>query len=227
MKNRRIRLLSVALMLLLALLMTAGCSETRENLVYTPAGGAQRLEGPVTGALIPLVDVREQAKVYPKQVIMYTDYSGNVSYDINDRTVADVLNDALSRDLSDMGVKLVQTGVSGPLDRDSAAGIRSKIAASYPDVKVAFGGRIKEFMAKSVRKTLTTDVHVSAALQFYILDMQSGDVYWSDYKTEWNDVKASVDHNYMIEQLDQAIANLMKNVRDNQSMRDLLKKKAS
>jgi hypothetical protein len=216
-------------LLLLTLLVFAamGCSTTRNNLAYDPTAGSElKLGKQVTGALIPLSDEREQAKSYPKQVIVQTDYSGNVSYDINDRTVADVLNSAVSTELSMLGVKLIKVeGVEGPLDKKTVEGIRTKLASAYPEAKVGFGGVIKEFIATSKRNLIAHNVHVTAWLQFYVLDIETGDLLWSDYKTEWDDVAGAADHNYMIDQLDLAVVNLMqKSVRDNESMKDLLVK---
>jgi hypothetical protein len=213
--------------LILALILSTGCSAARNNLVYEPAGGSGlKLARPVTGALIPLADLRDQAKSYPKQVIVQTDMSGNVSYDINDRTVSEVLDGAAGAELTTLGVKLIKVeGIEGPLDKETAERIKTRLAAAYPDVKVAFGGKIKEFIATSKRNLITNNVHVAAWLQFYVLDVEKGSLLWSDYKTEWDDVKASADHNYMIEQLDLATVNLIqKSILDNESMKDLLVK---
>jgi len=216
--------------LALAAFMTTGCTAARENLVYSPiGGGGQKLDKPVKAALIPIADVREQTKAYPKQVIVQTDYSGNVSHDINDRTVDEVINGAVSSELRGLGLELVKVeGIEAQLDKDSSERIKARLTEAYPGVQVAFGGNIKDFMATSQRTLIANNIHVTASLQFYVLDVETGDLLWSDYKTEWDDVVASADHNYMIGQLNQAIVNLMqKSIRDNESMKALLMKVAN
>ena len=214
------------LALAVAALMMSACASQRMNLSYDASQGeVQQLPKPVTGAVIPLEDVRKDI-TYPKQVIKQTSYNGDVTYDINDKSVEDVMDDALVSELGRMGVKAVKTeGIQGPLDKETADRIRKRLAAEYPDVQVAFGGRITDFMASSTRTLVTDKVHVVAAIQFYVLDVKTGDLLWSDYKAEWDNTVASVNHDYMIKQLNEALTALMhKTIRDNTSLRDLLVK---
>lgn len=215
---------------LLVFFALAGCASERMNITYNAsAGDVEKLPKPVTAAIIPVVDARESTKVYPKQVIEHTSYRGDVTYDINDRTVEEVFTDALSADLARLGVKLVDVkGIDGPLDKETYSRIDKRLKAEYPGIQVAFGARVTDFMATAKNNLVTEKVHVTAAMQFYVLDVSTGELLWSDYKTEWDDTVASANHNYMIEQLDQALANLMqKSVRDNTSLRDLLIKISS
>lgn len=217
------------LALAVAALMMSACASQRMNLSYDASQGeVQQLPKTVTGAVIPLEDVRKDI-TYPKQVIKQTSYNGDVTYDINDKSVEDVMDDALVSELGRMGVKAVRTeGIQGPLDKDTADRIRKRLAAEYPDVQVAFGGRITDFMASSTRTLVTDKVHVVAAIQFYVLDVKTGDLLWSDYKAEWDNTVASVNHDYMIKQLNEALTALMhKTIRDNTSLRDLLVKISS
>ncbi len=214
------------LALAIAALMMSACASQRMNLSYDASQGeAQALPKPVTGAIIPLADVRKGI-TYPKEVIKQTSYNGEVTYDINDKSVEDVMDDALVAELGRIGVKAVKVeGIQGPLDKETADRIRKRLAAEYPDVKVAFGGRITDFMASSTRTLVTDKVHVVAAMQFYVLDVKTGDLLWSDYKAEWDNTVASINHNYMIKQLNEALTALMhKTIRDNTSLRDLLVK---
>ena len=217
------------LALAVAALMMSACASQRMNLSYDASQGeVQQLPKPVTGAVIPLEDVRKDI-TYPKQVIKQTSYNGDVTYDINDKSVEDVMDDALVSELGRMGVKAVKTeGIQGPLDKETADRIRKRLAAEYPDVQVAFGGRITGFMASSTRTLVTDKVHIVAAIQFYVLDVKTGDLLWSDYKAEWDNTVASVNHDYMIKQLNEALTALMhKTIRDNTSLRDLLVKISS
>ena len=214
------------LALAVAALMMSACASQRMNLSYDASQGeVQQLPKTVTGAVIPLEDVRKDI-TYPKQVIKQTSYNGDVTYDINDKSVEDVMDDALVSELGRMGVKAVRTeGIQGPLDKETADRIRKRLAAEYPDVQVAFGGRITDFMASSTRTLVTDKVHIVAAIQFYVLDVKTGDLLWSDYKAEWDNTVASVNHDYMIKQLNEALTALMhKTIRDNTSLRDLLVK---
>jgi hypothetical protein len=132
-----------------------------------------------------------------------------------------VVTDALSTELTAMGVKLVKSGIEGPLDKDSAQAIRQKLLKENPDVQVAIGGKVVDFLASSKKGAITTRVNVAAGMQLYTLDVKTGDLIWSDYKTDWEDSVVSADHNYMIQQLDKALEDLMvKGVRDNKSLRD-------
>jgi len=210
-----------------ALLLLSGCASSRKDISYNPGWGeSNKLAKPVKGVVIPLEDMREYARTYPKQVIIQTDYSGNVSSDINDRAVDELVEDALKGELERIGVKVIPVkGVNGPLDKETADSIKKRITAEYPGAQVAFGARIKDFTATSKRTLIAHNVHVVGWMEFYVLDMGTGDLVWSDFKTEWEDTVASSDHNYMIGQLEQALKNLMeKSVRENTPMRDLLSK---
>src|SRR5512142_2524376 len=101
--------LVTAITAVLAIFALSGCASERHYITYRPDfSGAKKLAKPVTGVIVPLADMREKTKAYPKQVIMQTSYGGEVTYDINDRTVSDVVTDALSTELEAMGVKLVR-----------------------------------------------------------------------------------------------------------------------
>ena len=215
------------LFLLVALAaFVSGCSSVRTNLAYRPAGVPAKVGATVKGVLTPVVDLREDTKAYPKQVIVHTGYRGGVTYDINDRTVDEVFEDALSAELQAVGIKLVRAEtVSAPLDGETAGKLRHELATLYPDVQVAFGAKVMEFMARSKRELLTDKVRVSAWVKFYVLDVKTGDLLWSDYKTEWDSTFATMDREKMIKQLNEALTSLMhKAVRDNGSLRDLLTK---
>ena len=120
-----------------------------------------------------------------------------------------------------MGVYLVKSGIEGPLDKDTAQSIRQKLAKERPDVQVAIGGKVSDFLATSKKGAVTTRVYVTAGMQLYTLDVKTGDLIWSEYKTDWEDSVMSADHNYMIRQLDKALEELMKKgVRENKSLKD-------
>ncbi len=209
------------------LLAASGCSSTRMNLAYDASRGeVKRISRPVTATLIPVVDAREGIKTYPKQVIVQKSYGGDLTYEINDRTVDDVFTDALTQELKRMGLDVVSApGIAGPLDRDSADNVRKQLISRYPDVRLAFGAKITDFIAESKREVVTTDVDLKAALQFYILDVKTGELLWSDSRSDWSNTVASADRDYMVEQLNQALSSLIhKTVRDNASLRELLVK---
>jgi PBP1b-binding outer membrane lipoprotein LpoB len=212
----------------LAIIFT-GCASTRTNISYDASQGqVAMIPKPVVGTLLPVVDEREGTRTYPKQVIKHTDYSGEVRYEINDKDVEDVFRDSLEAELGRLGVKMVRTHMKTPLDKASAAEVRRELMEQYPSVQVAFGAKVLDFMANSQKTLIGNDVHVSGWLQFYVLDVKTGDVLWSDYKTDWTDKVASADRNKMINQLDNALSDLMqKSVRDNLSLRDLLVKIAN
>jgi hypothetical protein len=206
-------------------ILASGCATARTNITYDSSkGDVARLEKPVRGAIVSVVDAREKTRTYPKQVIEHTDYSGNVTHDINDRTVEEVFTDALTDELRREGVSLVRLAEPvGTLDRESADSVRKLLAEKYPDIQVAFGAKIIEFMADSRRTLVANKAHVSGWMQLYVLDMKTGDLLWSDYKTEWDDTLLSADRDKMIEELDQALSDLMhKSIRNNMSLRDLL-----
>ncbi len=217
-------------MILISLaIIFAGCSTARTNISYDAGQGqVAMIPKPVVGTLLPVVDARQGTRPYPKQVIRHTDYSGNVSSGINDKDVEDVFRDSLEAELGRLGVKMVRTQLKTPLDKESAAEVRKEMMDRYPTVQVVFGAKVLEFMADSKKTLIGNDVHVSGAIQFYVLDVKTGDVLWSDYKTDWDDKVASADRDKMIEQLDNALSSLMqKSVRDNLSLRDLLVKISS
>lgn len=218
--------LKQSIVLISIAIIFAGCSTTRMNISYNAGrGDVAVIPKPVVGTLLPVVDAREGTRTYPKQVIKHTDYDGEVSYEINDRDVEDVFRDSLEAELGRLGIKMVRTQLKTPLDRESAAEVRKELMAKYPDVQVAFGAKVLQFMADSKKTLIGDDVHVSGSIQFYVLDVKTGDVLWSDYKTDWDNKVASANRNKMIRQLDKALSSLMqKSVRDNLSLRDLLVK---
>ncbi|MHB8173916.1 MAG: hypothetical protein ACYDFU_05595 [Nitrospirota bacterium] len=207
----------------------SGCSSTRMNISYNAnQGQVTMIPKPLIGTLLPVVDARKGTQTYPKQVIKRTDYSGNVRYEINDRTVEDVFRDSIEAELGRLGVKMVRTQLETPLDKDSAEKVRKELMAEYPDVQVAFGAKVLEFMADSRRKLVGNNVHVSGWIKLYVLDVKTGDVLWSDYKAESDNKIASSNRNKMIKRLDDTLSKLMqKSIRDNQSLRDLLVKVSS
>jgi len=219
--------ISYLLIVFIAAVMFSGCASSRKNISYDPDWGeVKRMDKAVSAVLIPVVDLRENTKTYPKQVIIHTDYSGNVSYDINDRAVDEVIQEAIVAELEKLGVKLIEVkGINGPVDKDSADRIRKRVAEDHPDAKVAFGANIKDFIATSQRTMFANNVKVSASLEFYVMDMETGTLAWSDYKTEFEDTVATAEHNYMIAQLNKALVNLMqKSIRDNDALKETLLK---
>jgi hypothetical protein len=224
----KLKLLQFTILISLAIVF-GGCATARTNISYDAGQGqVAMIPKPVVGTLLPVVDGRQGTRPYPKQVIKHTDYDGEVHYEINDRDVEDVFRDSLEAELGRLGVKMVRTQLKTPLDKATAAEVRKELMEQYPSVQVAFGAKVLDFMADSQKTLIGNDVHVSGWLQFYVLDVKTGDVLWSDYKTQWDDKVASADRNKMIEQLDNALASLMqKSVRDNLSLRDLLVKTAN
>ena len=214
--------LVTACLSVITVFVLSGCASERNNIAYRPDfTGVKKLARPVTGVIVPIADMREKTRAYPKQVIMQTSYGGEITYDINDRTVSEVVTDALSTELAAMGVNLVKSGIEGPLDKDTAQSIRQKLAKERPDVQVAIGGKVSDFLATSKKGAVTTRVYVTAGMQLYTLDVKTGDLIWSEYKTDWEDSVMSADHNYMIKQLDKALEELMKKgVRENKSLRE-------
>jgi hypothetical protein len=211
-------------------IIASGCATARTNISYDSSkGNISRLERPVKGVIVSVVDAREKTRAYPKQVIEHVDYSGNVTHDINDRTVEEVFTDALTDEFRREGVTLVRLeSPVGPLDRESADSVRKTIEEKYPDIQVAFGAKVIEFMASSRRTLVSNKAHVTGWMQLYVLDMKTGDLLWSDYKTEWDDTLVSADRNKMIEELNDALSDLMhKSIRNNMSLRDLLVKDSS
>lgn len=221
MSTRTLVIFFVAVMLI----TVSGCSSTRKNLVYDASqGNVKEIPNPVMATLIPPVDIREGMMTYPKQIIVQRSYRGDITYEINDRTVEDVFTEALAQELKRLGVDVVATpGIAGPLDRDTAENVRKILTSRSPDMKLAFGAKITDFLAESQRSVVTTKVKVKASLQLYILDVKTGELLWSDSRSDWSDTVALADRNYMVEQLNQALSSLIhKTVRDNVSLRDLL-----
>jgi len=223
-----VKMLSFSLML--AAVLSAGCATAKKNLSYSPDwGDVTRINRPVVGVLLPVSDQRANTRVYPKQIIIRTNHGGYKSYDINDRPVDEVFGEAFSAEIEKMGVKLIHPAdMEGPLDKESAEGMKKALNAKYPDAGVAFGVNIKEFVATSQRKLFRDQVKITADIELYTLDLGTGDIGSSEFTTEWVDALYSADHNYMVEQLDKALANLvLKGVRDNMTMRDMLVKIAN
>lgn len=207
------------------LFAASGCASTRKNLAYDASrGNVKAIDNPVMATLIPPVDRREGMMSYPKQIIVQKSYRGDITYEINDRTVEDVFTDALTQELKMLGVKVLAVpGIAGPLDRDTSANIGKIITSRYPDMPIAFGAKITDFLAESHWSVVTTKVKVKASLQLYILDVKTGELLWSDTRADWSDTVAFADRNYLVEQLNQALSSLIhKTVRDNASLRELL-----
>ncbi|MBI5190060.1 MAG: hypothetical protein HZA22_05255 [Nitrospirae bacterium] len=222
----------LSLTLALTAILASGCASSRNNIVYTPPTGAGApLPLAVKGTIISVTDAREQVKTYTKQVIKETDYSGNARYDINDRTVEDVFTYALQAELGRLGVNLVSVqGVPGPLTKETAEDIRKKLQAYYPNVKVAFGAKVNEFMAESRRGLVTKEVNVKASMHFFVLDVETGDTVWSDFQSDFNDTVApsTADHNYMVGKLGELLTDLMaRGVKDNSQLKEFLMKTAT
>ncbi len=207
----------------------SGCAGERMNVSYNASQGqVTTIPKPVIGTLLPVVDARQGTQTYPKQVIRRTDYSGNVRYEINDKTVSDVFRDSIEAGLGRLGVKMVRTGLTTPLDRQSATKVRKELMEQYPDVQVALGAKVQDFMADSKKNLVGSHVKVTGSLKLYVLDVKTGDVLWSDYKAESENKLTTSDRNKLIKRLDKVLAKLIdKGIRDNQSLRDLLVKISS
>lgn len=215
----------VFIIVAVTLFTASGCASTRENLAYEASrGNVKEIATPVTAALIPPVDLREGMKSYPKQIIVQKSFGGDVTYEINDRTVDDVFAEALNQELKRLGLNVVTApGIAGPLDKDTSENIRKTLISSYPDMKLAFGAKITDFMAESQRTLVSTDVKIKASIQLYILDVQTGELLWSDSRSDWSETVVSADRNDMVDQLNKALSSLIhKTVRDNKSLRELL-----
>ncbi len=207
----------------------SGCAGERLNVSYNAnQGQVTMIPKPVIGTLLTVVDARQGTQTYPKQIIKRTDYSGNVRYEINDKTVSDVFRDSIEAELGRLGVKMVRTGLATPLDRQSAAKVRKELMEQYPDVQVAFGAKVMDFMADSRRNLVGSHVKVTGSFKLYVLDVKTGDVLWSDYKAQSENKLTTSDRNKLIKRLDKALAKLInKGILDNQSLRDLLVKISS
>ncbi len=217
---------AVATALISLAFVFSGCAGERMNVSYDAnQGQVTMIPKPLIGTLLPVVDERQGTQAYPKQVIKRTDYSGNVRYEINDRTVSDVFRDSIEMELGRLGVKMVRTGLPTPLDKQSAAKVRKELMEQYPDVQVAFGAKVLDFMADSKKKLVGSHVRVVGSLKLYVLDVKTGDVLWSDYKAQSENKITTSDRNKLIKRLDRVLARLInKGIRDNQSLRDLLVK---
>jgi len=221
----RFKALVYTVTLAVAAILTAGCSAGMQNLTYGRGWGqVARLNYPVVAAVIPAADERPDAKTYPKQVIKNVNYSDEVEYEINDRTVSDVLDHALSEELRQHGATVVvPDGVRGPLDKSTFEDVKARLQRDYPDVQAAVGYEILDFMATSKRNLLSYDITISARVRFYAMDVSTGKIVNMEYNTEWTDWTLTLDRDYMIKQLDKALVDIMKNtVRDNLALRDLL-----
>ncbi|HEY3347803.1 MAG TPA: hypothetical protein VGK71_09295 [Nitrospirota bacterium] len=209
-------------------LLLAGCSAQRMNLSYNPAQGevGKSKDGQLKGAIVEVSDLRDGVNTYPKQVIRHMTYRGEESYDINDRTVQEVFTDALTGELSIAGVRVVTLPeVKGPLDKETAAKLAADIREKHPDVRAAFAVKIKDFMASSEGKLVTDKVHVTGWVQFLMLDVQTGDLFQTEFKNEWDATAANASRNYMIGQLNQMLTTTMQEtVRDNKTLHELIEK---
>jgi len=217
--------LRLALFMFMTLLL-AGCGGVRKNITYFPApGDSARLAKQIKVAVLPVIDDRENARVYPKQIISHTSYSGERSFDINDTPVEEVFRDALSVELYNLGVGVVNADVGMGLDKTTSDRVRELVHEKYPEARVAVGMKVTDFMGSSQSGLVTKDVRFSAALSLYVLDVASGNLVWGDYKAEQTDTVATADRNYMVEELDGVLTDIMKKaVRENMSLRDALVK---
>jgi len=212
-------------MVFVAAVMISGCSAGMQNLTYERGWGkVVRLDHTVVAAIIPAKDARPVARTYPKQIIKNVGYSDEVEYEINDRTVADVFDQALSEELRQHGASVVvPEGIAGPLDKSTYEDVRAQLQRDYPDVQAAVGYEILDYMATSKRNFISYDVSISAKVRFYALNVSTGKLVTMEYNTEWTDWKLMLDRDYMIRQLDKALEDIMKNtVRENMQLRDLL-----
>lgn len=203
----------------------AGCGGVRKNVVYFPSGDAPaKLSGSVKALLLPVVDARESARIYPKQIISHTSYYGEKSFDINNKPVDEVFGDALAVELYNLGVGLVRAeDIDVPLDKANKDRVGELVRQKYPDARVVIGMRVTEFMAYSKRNLLSTDVRFTAAVELNVLDVTRGELLWADYKTEKTDTVVSADRNYMVEELSAVMSDVMKKaVKNNLSLRDAL-----
>lgn len=206
-------------------LSLAGCSTGMQNITYQRGwGDVERFERPVVAAVIPSVDQRSEAGTYPKLVIKNINYSGEVSYDINDRTLTDVVDEALYQELGQHGVSVVMVKDAGtPLNKSTYQDVEAYLKGNKPDVQAALSYEIVEFMATSRRNVLTYDIKISARVRLYALNVNDGKLITQEYNTEWTDWTFTQDRDYMIGQLDKALLEVMKNtVRDNPSLKRLL-----
>jgi uncharacterized lipoprotein YajG len=209
-----------------AALMLAGCGGVRKDIAYFPSPGqSARLAKQVKVAVLPAIDDRENAKVYPKQIISHTSYSGENTFDINDTPIEDVFREALSVELYNLGVGVVKADVGMGLDKATSDRVRELIREKYPDARVVVGMKVTDFMGSSISGLVTTDVRFSAAVSIYAMDMATGNLVWGDYKSERTDTVLSAGRNYMVDELDGVLSDIMKKaVRDNMSLRDTLVK---
>ena len=219
-----------AFSLIIAAIALTGCASTRRNISYDPTwGDVTRINMPVIGVLVPVSDQRTNTRVYPKQIIIHTNRGGEKTFDINDRSVDEVIGEAFKAEIERMGVKLTMaTDIVPPLDKKTSGDMKKELNEKYPDAAIAFGVNIKDFIATSQRKFFDDEVKITAEIEFNMLDLKTGDFITSDYKTEWADTVMSAKHNYMVDQLDKAILTLIqKNIRDNMTLRDTLVKIAN
>lgn len=228
---KRLRMLTAVAVLALAIPVLAGCAVDRTNVRYAPPSGPNpgKLSVSVRGAVIPAADLRDKTKIYPKQIILYTGYYDDKTYDINDKGVDALFDEALKSELNRLGVGIVDIeGIDGPLDKESRDRIRARISSEYPDAQVAVGITVKEFFAETKRNFFSTDAKVKTGIELYALDLQTGEILRTEYGTTWEDTLISADREYLVDKLNEALEELMKKVvRDNMQLRDMLVKVGS
>ncbi len=213
------------IMVTLVASVLSGCGGVRKNVAYFPSGGeAAKLPGSVKVVVLPVVDARESAKIYPKQIISHTSYYGEKTFDINDKPVEDVFGEALAAELYNLGVGVVRAAdMDVRLDKENKDRAWEQLRQKYPDAGVAVGMKVVNFMAYSKRNLLSTDVKFTAAVQLNVMDLTSGKLLWADYKTEKTDTVLSAGRNYMVEELSAVMSDVMKKaVKDNLTLRDVL-----
>jgi len=208
----------------------AGCGGVRKDIAYFPADGkGARLSSDVTAVLLPVTDARESAKIYPKQIISHTSYYGEKSFDINNKPVDEVFQDALALELYNLGVGVVKAeDIDQTLEKENKDAVRDMVRRKYPEAQVVIGLKVQDFMAYSKRNFLTTDVRFIAAVQLNVMDLSNGELLWADYKTEKTDTVLSASRNYKVDELDAVLAEVMKKaVKNNLTLRDALVKASS
>jgi len=213
------------LMVTFAASILAGCGGVRKNIAYFPSGQTSaKLPRSVKVVLLPVVDARESARIYPKQIISHTSYYGEKTFDINDKPVEEVFGEALAAELYNLGAVIERAEtVDVSLDKENKDRAWERLRSTYPDAGLAVGMKVVKFMAYSQRNLLSTDVRFTAAVQLNVMDLSSGKLLWADFKTEKTDTVLSADRNYMVEELSGVMSDVMKKaVKDNLTLRDAL-----
>jgi disulfide oxidoreductase YuzD len=203
----------------------SGCSGQRANLKYERGWGeVQKLDYTVVAAIVPTSDKRPDVKSYPKQIIKKENYSGEIEYDINDRTINAVFDEALSDEMRQLGAGVIMADkINVPLDKSTFEDIRARIRSEYPDAQAAVGMTILDFIAVTKKETLTHDVRFAARVEVHALNIETGKLVSVQYNTEWTDWVVTLDRDYIIGELNEALKEVMKNaIRENMSLRDLL-----